>query len=268
MSAPGTGPTEELSGTAGGQPVPRSYRAAVIALRSRQKTSKGAPAYSRFVNRPLGRRLAALAHVAGLSPDKVTALSALASFSGIAIIALVAPTVTSGIVVAALLVLGYALDSADGQVARLRGGGSPAGEWLDHVVDAVKLALLHVAVLVSWDRFFEVSQAMLLVPLGFLVVQSVLFFTMVLTDALRRAHRGRREHFLAGDGSSSTLYSLAVVPTDYGLMCLLFVLLGWHTGFLVGYSLLAAAMAGFTLLALPKWYLELRRLGRAEPAGE
>jgi len=239
------------------------YRAALTALRSRQKTSKGAPAYSRFVNRPLGRRLAALAHVAGLSPDQVTVLSALATFSGIALVAFAPPTVVVGLAVAALLVLGYALDSADGQVARLRGGGSAAGEWLDHVIDAAKIGVLHLAVLASWHRYFELPQVMLLVPLGFLVVQSVLFFAMVLTDLLRRSLRGRDGHFMAGDGSSSVLYSLAVVPTDYGLMCLLFALLGWHTGFVVGYSLLAAAMAGFTVLALPKWYLELRRASRA-----
>ena len=240
----------------------RGYRAALAELRSRQKTSKGAPAYSRFVNRPLGRRLAAAAYVAGLTPDQVTGLSALATFSGIGLVAFAPSTVPVGLAVAALLVLGYALDSADGQVARLRGGGSPAGEWLDHVVDAIKLGLLHLAVLLAWHRGFEVPEAMLLVPLGFLVVQSVLFFAMVLTDLLRRAARGRKDHFAAGDGSSSTLYSLAVVPTDYGLMCLLFATLGWHTVFVAGYTLLAVAMAGFTLLALPKWYLELRRPSR------
>lgn len=243
------------------------YRSALAELRSRQKTSKGAPAYSRFVNRPLGRRLAALAHVAGLSPDQVTVLSAIASFTGIALVAFATPTVGVAIAVGLLLVLGYALDSADGQVARLSGGGSPAGEWLDHVVDAIKLAALHLAVVVAWYRNFDVPEAMLLVPLGFLAVQSVLFFAMVLTDALRRAARGQREHFLADQGSSSTLYSLAVVPTDYGLMCLLFFTFAWREGFLVGYTLLGLAMAGFALLALPKWYLELRRARTARDEG-
>jgi len=183
----------------------RPYRAALTELRAQQKTSKGAPAYSRFVNRPVGRRLAALAYVAGLGPDQVTALSALATFTGIGLVAFAPPSVPLGLAVAVLLVLGYALDSADGQVARLRGGGSPAGEWLDHVVDALKLGLLHVAVVVSWYRHFEVPDTALLIPLGFLVVQSVLFFAMILTDSLRRAHRGQRGNFLAGDGSSSTL---------------------------------------------------------------
>jgi len=241
----------------------RSYREALTELASRQKTSKGAPAYSRFVNRPLGRRLAATAYVAGLSPDQVTLLSALASFTGIGLVALAPPTVPVAVAVGLLLVLGYALDSADGQVARLEGGGSPAGEWLDHVVDALKLGALHLAVLLAWNRHFDLPEAMLLVPLGFGLVQAVVFFAMILTDQLRRSLRGQREHFLADQGGSSALYSLAVVPTDYGLMCLLFFALAWRDGFVVGYTLLAAAMAGFMLLALPKWYLELRRAGRA-----
>lgn len=239
------------------------YQDAVEALGARQKTSKGAPAYSRFVNRPLGRRLAAAAHVAGLSPDQVTVLSAISTFTGIALVAFVQPSVGVAVAVALLLVLGYALDSADGQVARLGGSGSIAGEWLDHVVDAAKIGALHLAVLVAWYRHFGVSDAMLLVPVGFLVVQSVLFFAMILTDQLRRALRGQQGHFLAGQGSSSPLYSLAVVPTDYGLMCLLFFAFAWREGFVVGYSALGLAMAAFTALALPKWYLELRRAGRA-----
>ena len=36
-------------------PVPREFRAALAALASAQKSSSGAPAYSRFVNRRLGR---------------------------------------------------------------------------------------------------------------------------------------------------------------------------------------------------------------------
>ena len=52
-----------------------------------------------------------------------------------------------------LLVVGYAFDAADGQLARLRGGGIIAGEWLDHMVDAIKVASLHLAVLVGLYRF-------------------------------------------------------------------------------------------------------------------
>ena len=63
--------------------------------------------------------------------------------------------------------LGYALDSADGQLARLRGGGSLTGEWLDHVIDSFKISTLHLAVLVMAYRFFPTPTWWLLVPLVF-----------------------------------------------------------------------------------------------------
>ena len=52
-----------------------------------------------------------------------------------------------------LLASGYVMDSVDGQLARLRGSGSLSGEYLDHTVDCVKTATLHLAVLISWYRF-------------------------------------------------------------------------------------------------------------------
>src|SRR5690606_21605828 len=75
--------------------------------------ARSAPAYSRFVNRRLGRVLAALAHSLGLSADAVTGLSALFTFTGLALVALVPFGWPLGIAVTACLVIGYALDSAD-----------------------------------------------------------------------------------------------------------------------------------------------------------
>jgi hypothetical protein len=48
-----------------------------------------------------------------------------------------------------------------------------------------------------------------------------------------------------------------VVPTDYGLLCVVFGLLWWSTGFAVVYSLLLIANAGFMALALPRWFREV-----------
>ena len=67
----------------------------------------------------------------------VTVVSACFTFAGIVLLAVVPPTAINGLVVA-LMVLGDALDSADGQLARLRGGGSTVGEWLDHVIDCAR----------------------------------------------------------------------------------------------------------------------------------
>ena len=100
------------------------YRSAVTRLASAQKPGAGVPPYTRFVNRPMGRRLAAAAHVVGLSPDQVTAVSVLASSVGLALLTLLAPSVSLGLLIGFLMVLGYALDSADGhrrQAGYLRG---------------------------------------------------------------------------------------------------------------------------------------------------
>ena len=239
------------------------FRQAIDRLASAQKSSRGAPAYSRFVNRPLGRVLAAGAYVAGLSPTQVTLLSGLATGAGILLIALVAPTWWSALLVSALLVLGYALDSADGQVARLTGTGSLAGEWLDHFFDATKQATLHLAVLICWFRFYELSDEWMLVPLVFSATASVFFFGVVGADLLRRINRLQHPGMPAPEtsGSTSPLYSLAVMPADYGLLCVVFLTLWVPPVFITVYT--ALAVINLLLLGASgiRWY---RSVGRAE----
>lgn len=244
-------------------PVPRTYRAAMDVLARSQKTSKGAPAYSRYVNRQLGRRFAALAYLVRATPNQVTAVSAAMTFTGIGLVGLARPTVAVSVAVAVLLVLGYSLDAADGQLARLQRSGSAAGEWLDHVVDAIKIAVMHLAVLVCWYRFYDVDDRFLLIPLAYAAAETVFFFAIVLTDALRRSHRGQTRMILQGEGTSPLWYSLAVLPTDYGVLCLAFALLWWPTGFITVYGLLTLGHLGFLAVALPKWYLEVRGFDRA-----
>lgn len=238
--------------------APQGFGEALAGLARAQKTSKGGPAYSRLVNRRLGRILAAVAFTVGGTANQVTAVSALLTFAGISTIALVSPSPASSAVACLLLVGGYALDSADGQLARLRGGGSIAGEWLDHVVDAIKIAALHMAVIVSWHRFGDASDLQLLIPVGYQVVASVMFFVTMLNDRIRRAQRGSSAMLLAGDGESSVLYSLAVLPTDYGLLCLAFSFMFWEAAFRATYAALFVTNVAFLLLALIKWYREMR----------
>lgn len=238
-----------------------TYSQSLARLASAQKSSSGAPAYSRFVNRRLGRYLAALAYRLGLTPNQVTAVSAVFTFAGIAVIAFAGTSLPSAVAVVLLLVIGYALDSADGQLARLRGGGSPAGEWLDHVIDATKIGVLHLAVFANWLREPQGREAVLGVPLFYEVVAAAAFFAIVLTDQLRRAQQVRTGIPTRGSRRTSALYSLAVVPTDYGLMCLAFVLLAWPVGFTVVYLAFFAANTLYLVLALPKWFRELQGLG-------
>jgi phosphatidylglycerophosphate synthase len=231
-------------------------------LSTAQKGATGAPAYSRFVNRKLGRFLAALAFHARLTPNAVTSVSAVFTAGGIALLALARPSWGIGVAISACLALGYALDSADGQLARLRGGGSPAGEWLDHMVDAVKVSSLHLAVLIGAYRFELVPRGpWLLVPLGFCVVAAVLFFGTMLNEALRERHGAPTRAQVTAE-RPSVVRSLVVVPTDYGLLCWVFVLLGAPIAFFSVYTLLFAVTAAYLALACGKWFREIGRLPR------
>ncbi|WP_324276035.1 CDP-alcohol phosphatidyltransferase family protein [Blastococcus brunescens] len=231
-------------------------------LRGAQKGSAGAPAYSRFVNRRLGRLLAALAFHAGLTPNAVTGISAAFTATGLALLVLAAPSWGTGLAIAGCLVLGYAFDAADGQLARLRGGGSPAGEWLDHMVDAVKASGLHLAVLVGFYRFEVVDHgAWLLVPIGYCLVDAVTYFATMLNEALRAQHgaptRAQPTARPAGVGRS-----LLTLPTDYGLLACVFVLYGAPSLFVPVYGVLFLAAAAFLALAAVKWFHEMGRLAR------
>lgn len=222
--------------------------------------ARGAPAYSVYVNRRIGRLLAAVAYSWGWTPNQVTVVSALHTAAAIGLLVLLPAEWWSGALVAALLALGYAWDSADGQVARLRGGGSLAGEWLDHFVDAVKLASLHLAVLVAlWLHTPARDSAWLVVPLVFSVVSVVTFFGMLLNDLLK-GKRGVASTHARGGGTLAR--SLLLVPTDFGLLCLVFALWGWLDAFLWAYAALAAANSAFLALAAVKWFREIRELDR------
>jgi phosphatidylglycerophosphate synthase len=242
------------------------------------KSNRGAPGYSRWINRPVGRQLAIIAFRIGLSPNQVTVLSGLTSLAGIAVLALAPATVGVGFLVAFLLALAYALDSADGQVARMQGGGSRAGEWLDHVIDCLKIAALHAAVLIAWYRSFDLPDAMLLVPIVAGIQLSTYFFAMILTDQLRAAAKAGPDARLVAPEEAPTstpasapaapgdesrppvLASLVILPTDYGVLCICFVLLGFHDAFVWAYSAITLAGVALLVAALRKWFRDLSRL--------
>jgi phosphatidylglycerophosphate synthase len=224
---------------------------------AQKPAARSAPVYSRFVNRRLGRYLAALAYLAGLVPNAVTAISAFFTFGALALLVVFPPSWGLGALVAGGLLLGYALDSADGQLARLTKASSPSGEWLDHVVDATKASVLPLALLVGFYRFEAVPVLWLLVPLAGVVVSAVLFFAMILTEQLRRAHSSQP---LAAGGRGGWLRSVLVAPMDYGVLCLSFLTLGFVPLFATIYTVIVAATAGFLVLAGVKWFRELRSI--------
>lgn len=230
------------------------YSSTLRQLSKVQKPAQGVSVYARFVNRPAGRLLAAAAYRIGLSPNHVTAVSALITFAGVFATALLPPSNALGPWVSLALLLGFALDSADGQLARLHRSTSLSGEWLDHVVDCAKLLGIHAAVLISFYRCFDLPRPVLLLPIIFQFAAVLLFFGGILTEQLRR----RR-----GDASAvrvpapSAVRGVALLPVDYGLLCLIFVFLGNQKLFLVLYVALLAVHVVFVPAFLVKWFREL-----------
>lgn len=104
---------------------------------------------------------------------------------------------------------------------------------------------------------------MLLIPLGFSAVASVFFFTLLLTDMLRRVHRARSgastvtTASLHSHEAAPVLRSLIVLPNDYGVLCLCLVVMPLHRTFEIVYAVLLAANTIFLLTGCVRWFREL-----------
>lgn len=214
------------------------YRDARDRLHRHQKPGRGVALYSLYINRPLGRRIASGAHAFGLTPNGVTLISAALTTVALVLLTVLSPSPAASALVVGLLLLAYAFDSADGQLARLRGsGGTVVGELLDHFVDAAKVAGFHVAILLSAARFDpDAGTWPLVTACIFAVVGTASFFAMSFVDQMRAAtgsHPPPRP--------TALWYRVAVIPTDYGLMCLWLFTRHESTVFFIGYAALAAA---------------------------
>jgi phosphatidylglycerophosphate synthase len=236
-----------------GSPRFTTYRSALSALGGAQKPGDGVPAYTRWVNRRLARYAAAAAYRLGWTPNVVTAVSALFSLAAIVLLLVLPAQPLVGIAIGVLFAIGYLLDSADGQVARLQGTGSPAGEWLDHVVDAARTPAVHLAVLVAF-YFSGAPRWALVIVLLYCLVSVVQFMSQILAEKL-----GSRE----GPSESGVLRSFILLPTDNGTFCWMFILWGFPPVFLVVYTAMFALTVFHSAVSMRRKYLVLRSRGSA-----
>ena len=208
----------------------RTIRENLQALHSAQKSGAGVPAYTRWVNRRAARIIAATAASLGLTPNQVTGLSAGLSAAGLAVLLIAGPQWWSALLCAVLLAAGYVFDSADGQVARLNGAGSPAGEWLDHVVDAARTPAIHLSIAVAVfmhrpDLLWAGGAAM-----AFAVLSAAQFMSQILAEQLVRSS-GPEE-----TSGPQLKQSLVLLPTDTGVLCWCFALWAFPPAFAVVYT--------------------------------
>lgn len=230
-----------------------SFGEILAGLRFAQKSGEGVPAYTRWVNRGMARGVAAFFASRGWSANAVSAVSAVVSFSGLLLLVLLPVSPLTGFLVAVLLAAGYVLDSADGQVARVTGTGSMAGEWLDHVIDAARTPAIHLCVAAGFVIFYGGYAWQWWLPLVYCAVSTCHFMSQILAEQLLRNAALKRSHMLpptplepaeavavpsqrAGAGRS-----ILMVHTDSGTLCWLFLAWGFPPLFLALYLLMLAA---------------------------
>ncbi len=222
-----------------------SVREAWSTLAAAQKPGHGVPWYMREVNRRLGRGVAAVLSTTRATPDHVTLASALLAAAGLVVLVLAPVGIVTAVVVVLLLQAAFALDAADGQLARLTGRGTAAGEWTDHVVDAARTVCFHLAIAIALVHHGQVATGWALVPLGFCTVASVRFFAQILAEQLRRDDPVGSTAAAAATGGRSAWVQL---PADTGVVNAALLLWPWAPAFLLGYGVLALAN-GLLLLA-------------------
>lgn len=185
----------------------------------------------------------------------VTVISMVVSGAGMAVLIAIERSWITGILAAVLLAAGFVLDSADGQLARLSGKGGPAGEWFDHVADAIRTPALHLSVAIGL-HISGSSPLWVVVAMIFAVMSSGQFMSQILAEQLRK-NSGSPAPAPVGSGK---IQSWILLPTDTGTMCWVFVIWGFIGGFEVIYSLLCAITIAHSAISLRRRFTQLRAL--------
>ena len=253
-TAPVQHPTASPSPTAG-----RSYREVLARTNAAQKPGAGVPAYTRWVNRRLARYAAAAAYRLGMSPNGVSVLSLGCSVTGLALLLVLGDKqVLAGVVAAVLLALGYVLDSADGQLARLSGTAGRSGEWLDHLFDAVRAPAVHLVVAAGVLLREEATEALAVLAAAYALLVTAQFMSQMLAGMMLDAHASVRT-------PPRERQSWLLLPTDTGVLCWTFVLWGFPVAFAAVYVALFCANAVHAGASMRRRFRELNRVAGWSP---
>lgn len=223
-------------------------------LSKAQKVPKGVPAYTLWVNRRAGRWVAAAAPV-WLTPNGITLLGALFTYGALVWLWFVPIGSAWGALIGVLLIIGFILDSADGQLSRLRGGGTPLGEWLDHVLDAGRIALLHISVAAYMIRAGWPLESLAWAAV-FLVAATLVYAGGLLVDKVRSGGSGAPRS--TSMSRTVAVRAFILLPVDYGVTCVVFVLVPLVDVFLWAYVALAVLSVLLCVVYMAKWVRELR----------
>ena len=175
--------------------------------------------YTVYVNRKLGVFLAENCPYS-ISPNALTFLSfiifLLANY-----LLINSTSMLTAMLVVFLFLFQYALDSADGMLARLRNCSSKVGEWLDHSLDGLRIVVLHVAVLMM---FFFNDGAIQLLELLAVGLNLISMSGNFIANQLKVFVIGKRSGELLNevDNKREIFLKIVLTPADFGVYYMLF----------------------------------------------
>ena len=211
---------------------------------------RGGLPYTKFINRKLGFILASKTPIF-ISPSNITALSFIV-FIIACIILIRASSHIEVIISAFLLLIQYALDSAD-CLARMRGLSSQRGAWLDHSLDFIKIFILQFAIYeVSRRANIELSRFFLMTCFLTLLSQASYYTISTLKKDSTTNHGASEKEDLR---QKKVAYLWLLSPVDNGIyyisvsLCLtsLYPLL---FGIYTGYWLLSPTICTYTYMSI------------------
>lgn len=155
-----------------------------------------------------------------------------------------------------LLYFAYALDSADGQLARLLNKQSKTGEWLDHSLDAVKIPLMHgVAIILIIENKMP-GKLLIIFYLTVLSLASANFLSGILKSKLIKKHITENNYI---EEKNSTIRSILTLPLDYGIFALLFLFTYKSDWFILLYNIWGIVFIVYSVLLFAKSWRELAK---------
>lgn len=189
--------------------------------------------YTRYVNRNAAIPLTWLLWRVGLAPNTVSFISFTMTHAALVLLIALGPTLTVAIAAYLLLVLGYILDSCDGQLARVSGRTSRLGEWLDHTLDIIKL--LTVNLTLAYLMIVSAIGADQSLTLPFIAAalnilsQPAHFFVINMKAALFEDSKpGTKGIAAVGDSDTSWIGAMVRHAADYGFFLPIILLVPWQ----------------------------------------
>jgi hypothetical protein len=144
---------------------------------------------------------------------------------------------------------------------------------LDHVLDAVRVPAIHLAVFVGLAEAPGVPGWFGWVPLAYTVMAAGHFMSQILTEQLLRQRRlvePDPEASLqvpgAGSPGRGVARSVLFLPTDTGTLCWIFALWGFPGAFVAAYTALFLLNAVSTAASVRRKYVSLRPTPAPLPA--